>query len=111
SVAALQKKQERAARGMFVAEGIRTCTTLAHSSVQLIQLYATDTTLEETKRLAPEKYITHISEEVLKKISGTQTPSGLVGVFKIPKHPKADQLTSGIVLAEIADPGNMGTLI
>jgi TrmH family RNA methyltransferase len=111
SIAALQKKQERSARGMFVAEGIRTCSALIDSPIRLVQLYATENLLADAQSLAKNEQITLISEEVLKKISGTQTPSGLVGVFKIPKHPKADQLTSGIVLAQIADPGNMGTLI
>lgn len=111
SIAALQKKQERAERGMFIAEGTRACTAIINSPIRLVQLYSTEKTLQEAQRLAREEQITLISEDVLQKISGTQTPSGLVGVFKIPKHPKADQLTSGVVLVDIADPGNMGTLI
>ena len=111
SVAALQTKQERAERGMFVAEGARVCAALVASSVRLIQLYATENSLQSAREMTTENNITLISDDVLKKISGTKSPSGLVGVFKIPKHPRADQLSSGIVLAEIADPGNMGTLI
>jgi TrmH family RNA methyltransferase len=110
-IASLQKKQERAEHGMFVAEGMRTCSTLINSPIRLVQLYSTEPTLHAASKLVNDEQLTVVSEEVLKKISGTQTPSGVVGVFKIPKHPKADQLASGIVLAQIADPGNMGTLI
>ena len=45
----------------------------------------------------------------MKKLSQASTPSGILGIFEIPE--KSEKLTSGIVLAQISDPGNMGTLI
>ena len=47
----------------------------------------------------------------MKKMSTATTPSGLLGVFKIPPAPKIEYLGPGLVLAQISDPGNMGTLI
>jgi len=47
----------------------------------------------------------------LSVLIGTDTPSGIVGLFQIPKTPQPQRLSSGIVLANVADPGNMGTLI
>jgi TrmH family RNA methyltransferase len=47
----------------------------------------------------------------MNKITQASTPSGILAVFPIPPQPSPEQLDSGIVLAQISDPGNMGTLI
>ena len=47
----------------------------------------------------------------MKKISSVTTPSGIIGVFALPIQPPLKKLGAGIVLANISDPGNMGTLI
>ena len=47
----------------------------------------------------------------MKKISSATTPSGILGIFKLPKQPAFKENKPGLVLAHIADPGNMGTLI
>ena len=47
----------------------------------------------------------------MKKMSTVATPSGFLGLFEIPAPPAPQQLTAGLVLAQISDPGNMGTLI
>ena len=46
----------------------------------------------------------------MEKISTTKTPSGYLAVFTIPKQPQPT-VERGIVLANITDPGNMGTLM
>ena len=48
---------------------------------------------------------------VMKKMSSATTPSGFLGVFHIPKEKAGRALKPGIVLFNISDPGNMGTLI
>lgn len=55
--------------------------------------------------------ITIVSDSVMNKMSSSVTPSGILGVFSIPKNQPLNQLNNGIVLAQISDPGNMGTLI
>ncbi len=46
----------------------------------------------------------------MEKMSTTKTPSGYLAVFTIPPKPQPT-FERGIVLANITDPGNMGTLI
>lgn len=111
AVAALADAKARIAQKRFIAEGTRTVATLIASPIKLIQLYVTDKMLGAAYGLTSEDAITLVPDSVMEKISQASTPSGIVGVFALPEDPKPDQLTAGLVLARIADPGNMGTLM
>lgn len=52
-----------------------------------------------------------VSTSIMERISPSSTPSGILAVFPIPPKPAASQVGAGLVLAQVADPGNMGTLI
>lgn len=52
-----------------------------------------------------------VTDTVMEKISSASTPSGILCVLPTPKQPAIDKLSSGIVLAGVSDPGNMGTLV
>lgn len=110
-LASLQDKKHRTEHGQFIAEGIRACSTLIQHGRTPIGLYVTEQQLPAAGKLASEREIVLVGDHVMEKISAASTPSGIVGLFSIPKPPTADQLTSGLVLARIADPGNTGTLI
>jgi TrmH family RNA methyltransferase len=111
SVVKLHDNRGRQHAQQFLAEGSRTISTLLNNKTELIQLYTTETVIIEAQKLAPDNLITLISDQVLKKISPSVNPSGLVGIFKIPSSPAAPALSSGLVLAHMSDPGNVGTLI
>jgi len=116
TLVALRRATSRRTQGKFIAEGIRVVSALVSSGWQPLALYATEKMLQKAKTVScPEiispEIITQVSQDVMAKISQATSPSGLVGVFKLPKKPKTEKLSSGIVLAEVADPGNMGTLI
>lgn len=120
NIVSLQQTKERRAQGLFIAEGIRVITTLFESKVKLQQLYCLEddaALTSEVEQLCkkfqynPETSITIISQPVLEKISCLATSSGIVGIFRIPQPKSLDQLSHGIVLADIQSPGNMGTII
>ena len=94
----------------FIAEGFRTCETLVTSAIQLVQLYVTEDKLAQAQAITAD-HITVVTYPIMNKISTSTTPSGILGVFEIPANPSLDELTSGLVLAQISDPGNMGTLL
>lgn len=106
----LHSSKGRAEHQQFIAEGIRTCQTLISGNLELVQLYATEQTLAQAQQLSSEK-ITLVTPAVMHKMSASVSPSGILGVFKIPAPGATDNLKSGLVLANIADPGNMGTLL
>lgn len=107
----LQTKKYRTRHGQFVAEGMRSCKTLVEHGHAPLSLYVTEQQLQEAGNLFEQNRIRLVNDHVMEKISTTSTPSGIVGLFSIPQPPTPDTLTSGLVLAQISDPGNTGTLI
>lgn len=95
----------------FIAEGFRTISTIIQAGNTPITLFVIDDFLYDARQLVTEKLIMVVSPEVMAKMSTSKSPSGLLALFNIPAQPSFDTLGAGIVLAQITDPGNMGTLI
>jgi len=95
----------------FIAEGFRAISTLITSGSKLINLFATQEFLYDAQQITSDSFIIVVPSYVMDKMSTAKNPSGLLATFAIPTQPSFDQLTSGVVLAQIADPGNMGALI
>jgi len=105
-ITSLHQKKCRKREGIFVAEGRKVIKELLNSNYELEMIYSTDALLfsEETK-------VTIITEAALKKISFLKTPNAALAVFKIEKSKikTASELT--VVLDDVRDPGNLGTII
>lgn len=110
-VVRLQEAAERKEKNLFIIEGLRAISTALHGGLKLHTLYCTAPMSEQAQALADSKKIVVVSTAAMKKMSTATTPSGILALFKIPPSPSADTLTPGLVLAQISDPGNMGTLI
>lgn len=111
-IAKLGSTKERATQGRFIAEGARVCTTLIEAGLKPEQIYVIDQEhAQQMQPLVTEKKITLVLPHVMEKMSQATTPSGVLGVFPIPSKPALNTLSSGLVLAKIADPGNLGTLL
>lgn len=52
-----------------------------------------------------------VSDAVMKKITGLETPDGFAGIAKMPAPANLDQAKRIVILDRVADPGNLGTLI
>lgn len=111
TIANLQTPKGRHKHRQFIAEGIRAIKTLVDAGMQPQSIYCLEKNLPEAKSLTGNEYtIVIINEKVLQKISTSSTPSGIVATFAIPT-PRIEELSAGIVLAQVQDPGNVGTLI
>ena len=104
----LKDKKYRKEHSQFLAEGFNTCSTLIQK-LNLNSIFTLEDHLEEVEKIAPENKLFIINKKILNKVSNAITPSGIIAIFDIPKT--SATLTGGIVLAQIQDPGNMGTLI
>ena len=106
-ITGLHQKKFRNEQQLFIAEGFKVIQELFHSHYEILEFYSTDATLQLNKEVRPEI----ISESDLKKISCLITPNICLAVFKIsPSKPiKYEGLT--LVLDDIRDPGNLGTII
>lgn len=107
---ALRKNREK--HGLFVAEGLRTITTIIQQGWQPTMLFVTAEHIATVEGLEIDpRVIRFVPESIMNKISHTQSPSGIVALLRIPPSPDIKNMGDGIVLADIRDPGNMGTLI
>ncbi len=52
-----------------------------------------------------------VSDEVMRHISDTEAPSGIVGVFPMPQPTLPDHPQRVLILDSIRDPGNLGTIL
>lgn len=52
-----------------------------------------------------------VSESVMRYISDTQQPQGIVGVFPAPRLPLPARLARALLLDALRDPGNLGTIL
>lgn len=111
SIVALHERKNRVMHKRYIAQGIRVCASLIQSGQKIQNLYVTRRMLDQARKLVADHYITIVNDEVMEKISTTESPSGLLGVFLLPEPLKNPYLSSGVVLARVTDPGNMGTLI
>ncbi len=110
-ITALHTKKGRQEQQVFIAEGKRICATLIATGMRPKYFFTTEKMFDITGKLLPNyETLTMVTDNVMKKISTTKTPSGILGVFEIP-YQKETTLEKGIVLAQITDPGNMGSLI
>lgn len=111
AVAALKKPAGRQSQEKLIVEGLRAVSTVIEAGWAPLDLFVTQDMVVEAKKIAPDETITLVDQPVMEKISQSTSPSGMVGVFRLPKKPKTEKLGAGVVLANVMDPGNMGTLI
>jgi TrmH family RNA methyltransferase len=110
--------KERREQGLFVAEGVQ-CAREAlatHEGPELKLLYATETGLSKISELDLNSIeIVEVSEAVMKAMSDTVTPQGLISLCYKPEPEFSELKATGksrfIYLHEIQDPGNAGTIL
>lgn len=105
----LKNAKDRREQGRFIAEGLRTIETLM-IKYKPIQVYATEHFYATHAMPISKDRLTLVPNSVMEKISTTSSPAGILAVFALPENP-TKPLNSGLVLAHITNPGNMGTLI
>lgn len=66
-------------------------------------------TVEPSDMAAKEKYI--VSEAILKKITGLNQPDGFAAEVLLPKPQNLERKKFLVILDQIGDPGNLGTLL
>ena len=104
-IKSLSLKKNRIKEQLFIAEGEKIVSELLKSDFEIKNIYAT----KEWK--VNNDYITQISNAELQRISNLKSPNKVLAVvqFKNNKIIKHDGIT--LVLDDINDPGNLGTII
>ena len=110
-IVTLHAAKNRSKSQQFIAEGFRTISTIIRAGNQPLNLFVIEDLLYDAQQLVNDSLIIVVPPAVMEKMSAAQSPSGLLATFKIPQQPAMTTLSAGLVLAQVTDPGNMGTLI
>lgn len=115
--ALIKKARYRKETGLFVVEGPKMTGELPRN--RICQVYATEKFLADPshgKVTEGIEDIQTVTEEVLKAMSDTQTPQGILAVARMYQYSMEDLMESGrpallMILETIQDPGNLGTIL
>jgi TrmH family RNA methyltransferase len=105
-ITSLQQKKYRTKFNLFIAEGTKVVNEFLQSDFELEQLFCVDNLAYKNL-----KNVTEISAIELKKISVLKSPNNVLALFKIPSTKIIKNEGLVLVLDEINDPGNFGTII
>lgn len=123
AVRALEMRKERKATGLFVAEGQSILVTARDAGWQPVLLLGLAEAMEGGIAKGLVAWATGagadvltVSEAVLGKIAAKDNPQSLIAVFKqrlaSPPAPRdVNQTDVWLVLEEVRDPGNLGTIL
>jgi TrmH family RNA methyltransferase len=103
----LKKKKFRLQNRLFLAEGVKVVEELLNSDFILHSLYGLST---YSNRFFLED-LQIITEKELKSISEFTNPNQVFAIFEIPEKDVIKKSGFTLVLDEINDPGNLGTII
>lgn len=112
------RAKERREANAFVVEGVRLveeAETGRFAGRFRFVLY--DDSLNDRGRSQVERLksrgvdIEMVSEDLMKSLSETETPQGILAVLQFSKLPITNSLNFVLILDQIRDPGNLGTLL
>ena len=119
SIMALGMKKARVESGLFVVEGLQLVGFGVEAGWELDTLVFRDGENSEHKAilnraLQATKYALAVNGHILEKLTRKDNPQGVIGVFKQKTLPLAEVKLGGdvwVVLEQVRDPGNLGTII
>lgn len=114
----MRKSKLRKEQGVFLVEGIRMVKEAPANQIR--ELYVSESFLKrkENRAFLEEQAFENIeavSDEVFSKMSDTVTPQGILCILSRMEHNLESILSGGegayLVLEDIQDPGNLGTML
>ena len=117
-VRSLHRRSTRDQERAFIAEGVRAVEEGIQAGIQPAFLFCTPAVIDLPRvrsilSLAEQQgaRIKAVSEPVMAAMADTVTPSGLLAVFPMLSPSVPSPLTWALVLDELRDPGNLGTIL
>lgn len=113
----LQKKaRARRQQRMFVTEGVRMFREAPEEMIS--RIYVSESFLQDPqhRKLLEGRKWEVLSDPVFSRVSDTQTPQGILCLIKMPDHDPEQLLLNAdpggiwLVLENVQDPGNLGTM-
>ena len=113
-ISQFKMKKYRQLHRQFVAEGNKVVTEVKHSPLSIKHIIATNSWLQKYNNEAWEgNDMILVDEREMKKLSSQKQPEGILAVVNMPELDINEISNSDwvIVLDDIRDPGNLGTII
>jgi RNA methyltransferase, TrmH family len=117
---ALKRRRKRRETGLFLAEGVRVAEELLAAGI-VPEMAVVSSALEDTgrgrevRRRLPAAAVRSVSEHELARLAATDSPQGVLIVARAPEKTAESvglsQRALVLVLDEVQDPGNFGTLV
>jgi TrmH family RNA methyltransferase len=122
AIRALERKKERTESGLFVAEGARTLIEAVETGAEIVAFVHLVEAADEPhirwlvrSVIGRGGLILEVNREALEKISHRENPQTAIGVLRQRFHALEDlpdaRLARLIVLEDVRDPGNLGTIL
>ena len=109
--ASLKHKKFRYEHGLFLVEGYKTIEELLKSDLEIVKILGSEKALQQLDTKA-QTYTEQVSSKVLQRISNMKTASALIAVVRLPDiAEQPDVIPQTILIDDIQDPGNLGTII
>lgn len=103
----LHRKVNRKKTGQFIVEGDKCVRELLLSSYKVIELYAT----KDWKNTVDNTKVKYVSSSKLQRISSLKKANKVIAIARISDNSYDFKHDITLVLDEISDPGNLGTII
>lgn len=109
----MKSAKERKKQNIFLVEGIRMFTEIP--GALHIETFATEAFYERNKTLFSDISFELVSEHIMKAVSDTKTPQGVISIVKRRNY-SLEEVCGGeypliMALENIQDPGNLGTIL
>jgi TrmH family RNA methyltransferase len=112
-----KKAKQRREEQVFLIEGERLFSDTPREYIR--EVYVTEEYLKDRPVADMPAGCTVVTEEIMRKVSDTETPQGVMCVAQMPSYQKEDLLGRGtgnktpllLILENIQDPGNLGTMM
>lgn len=107
----LLTRKGRKQSGHYLIEGFHLLEEALKSGEKIIQIFALEDKFEKMDQLKGEVHF--VTEEVLKSLSDTENPQGVVAELEKKVMTDFPVLSAGkyLLLEDVQDPGNVGTMI
>ncbi len=115
TITSLQHKKFRREHGLFIVEGLKSVTEFVQSDYAVAEIFHTPQAAAKLGKIAQNIKSTAVSEQELQRISALKAPQGILALVAIPHDAPLDQRllrdAFHLVLDDVQDPGNLGTII
>ena len=99
----LGRKKYRNLYSHFVVEGEKVFKDFFDSNIPIVKSYS-------TKKIRGQNNII-VTDNCMKRMTLLKNPSNVLGIFSMPNYKRAPVNTKVLVLENVSDPGNLGSII